>query len=207
MIFRDIRTFWAKMVRLGRIAFSWAEKRKTLRIIYPKALIYVYAIFILLSPFAKISTAHAPVLAAVDVAQIERQKETVQLKKELRFFLRRYNSSLGSDYIEAILAVENKYRMKGFSKLATAVAFNESYLAQVYPEGSYNIWGLGASSPSRWIDYDSWKEGATDFYKVVKRLGMDRVTYQDLLKISRAYVGTSKWRQWGDKIWRFYRRI
>jgi hypothetical protein len=169
--------------------------------------VYVYAVFILFSPFAKISTAHAPILAAEDVVQIDHQKEVDRLRKDLRFFLQRYHSKLGSEYIEAIIAVENKYGMEGFSKLATAVAFNESYLAQVYPEGSYNIWGLGATSPSRWIDYDSWKEGATGFYKVIKRLGMNRVTYQELLKISRAYVGTSKWRQWGDKIWSFYRRI
>ena len=207
MIFERIRKFWAKLVRLRRIVFSWTKIRKTFRNLYPKALIYVYAFFILLSPFAKISTAHAPVMAAENVAQINRQKEIEGLRKDLRLFLRRYNSSLGSDYIEALIAVESKYKIKGFSKLATAVALNESYLGKVYPKGSYNIWGLGASTPHRWIDYDSWKEGATDFYRVVKRLGMSRVTYQDLLKISRAYVGTSKWQNWGNKIWSFYRRI
>ncbi|MEX0887926.1 MAG: hypothetical protein WDZ67_00930, partial [Patescibacteria group bacterium] len=94
-----------------------------------------------------------------------------------------------------------------FAKLATAVALNESYLGLVYPQGSYNIWGIGASSPDRWIDYDSWKEGATAFYQVVKRLGMSRVNQEELLQISRAYVGTANWRQWGNKIWKFYRKI
>ena len=207
MIFKRIRQIRASLAPRKRVAFSWAKSRRTLRRLYSKFLMGIYALLILLSPFAQISTAHAPVMAAEDIAQIDHQKETEELREELRLFLRYYNSSLGSDYIEAVISVENKYKMVGFSKLATAVALNESYLGKVYPKGSYNIWGLGASSPSRWIDYDSWKEGATDFYKVVKRLGMNRVTYQELLKISRAYVGTSKWRQWGDKIWRFYRRI
>ena len=207
MVFERFRKFWAKLVRLGRIVFSWAKSRKTLRRFYLSFLIGIYVIFILAAPFAMVGTAHAPVFAAVEIRQIKQQKENQKLRKQLRTFLKRYNSVLGSEYIEAMVAVESKYRLKGFSKLATAVALNESYLGKVYPAGSYNIWGLGATSRDRWIDYDSWKEGATDFYKVVKRLGMNRVNYQDLFKVSRAYVGTSKWQQWGNKIWRFYSQI
>src|SRR3972149_3814807 len=99
MIFEKIVQFWAKMVRLRRIVFSWdnrasakllgsrsepSKNRKTLRSFYPKALIYVYAFFILLSPFAKISTAHAPVMSAENVAQINRQKAMPELRKHLR---------------------------------------------------------------------------------------------------------------------------
>ena len=207
MIFKRIGKIWANLAPRKRVASSVAKNHQTMRRFYSRSLIYFYAIFILLSPFAQIGTAHAPIMAAVDVAQIEHRKEANQLRKELRFFLKRYHSKLGSDYIEAVIAVESRYKMKGFSKLATAVALNESYLGEVYPEGSYNIWGLGASTPHRWIDYDSWKEGATAFYQVVTRLGMRRVVYRDLLKVSRAYVGASKWENWGNKIWSFFRRI
>lgn len=175
------------------------------------ALICTYALFVLWSPFIQVGAAHAPVLAAEDVQrmeeQIARQKEIAQLREDLRLFLERYNSELGPDYLDAVIAVEENFKMEGFSKLATAVALNESYLGKVYPKGSYNIWGLGASTPNRWIDYDSWEEGATDFYRVIRKLGLEKVTYPDLIKISRAYVGTSEWRQWGDKIWSFYLRI
>lgn len=207
MVFRKIRKIWAKKAPRKRVAFSGAKIRQILRSLYLKVMVGAYAIFVLFSPFAQIGTAHAPVMAAEDVEQIEYQKEIESLKKELRLFLKRYNSQLGSEYIEAVIAVERKYQIEGFSKLATAVALNESYLGKVYPPGSYNIWGLGATSPHRWIDYDSWEEGATDFYKVVRRLGLKEISYQELLKVSRAYVGTSKWQQWGDKIWRFYLQI
>ncbi|MEX0587303.1 MAG: hypothetical protein WD940_01150 [Patescibacteria group bacterium] len=207
MIFKRIRKIRTKLVRLGRTVFSWPKIRQGLLAIYPRVLVGVYALFILFSPFAHINTADAPVMAAEDLARIERQKELAELRAELRTFLRRYRSNLGSEYIEAVIGVEERYRMPGFAKLATAVALNESYLGKVYPQGSYNIWGIGASSPDRWIDYDSWKEGATAFYQVVKRLGMSRVNQEELLQISRAYVGTANWRQWGNKIWKFYRKI
>lgn len=209
MVYRKILQFWAKLAPRERVAFSWSKR--FLRQNRAKVLVYFYTLFILLSPFIQIGTVHAPVMAAEDVKRIEKQveyqKEIKQLRKDLHLFLERYHSELGSDYINAVIAIEKNSEMKGFSKFATAVALNESYLGQVYPEGSYNIWGLGASTPERWIDYDSWKEGAADFYRVVRRLGLKKVTYQELLRISRAYVGTSKWRQWGDKIWRFYRQI
>lgn len=207
MIFERIRRIRTEFVRLGRIIFSWAKSRRILNRVYPKFPMGVYALFILLSPFAQIGTAEAPVMAAEDIAQIELRKDNEQLKGELRAFLNRYHSQLGEEYINAVVSVENKYQMKGFAKLATAVALNESYLGKVYPKGSHNIWGLGASTPQRWINYRSWKEGATDFYRVIKRLGMRKVTYENLLKVSRPYVGTSKWQHWGNKIWRFYQKI
>ncbi len=227
MVFKGIRQFWAELAPRKRVAFSWSKNKfpelikyfkenkssfkRFLRKNRAKVLISVYTLLVLLSPFVQIGTAHAPVMAAEDVKriekQIERQKEIGQLRKDLRLFLERYHSNLGSDYVNAVVSIEENFKMKGFSKLATAVALNESYLGRVYPEGSYNIWGLGASTPQRWVDYDSWKEGAADFYRVVRKLGLKKVTYQDLLRISRAYVGTAKWHQWGDKIWRFYLQI
>jgi len=227
MIFKKIRQFWAKLAPRKRVAFSWAKNKLSELIKYlkknkpsfkrflrrnrVKAWVYAYVLLMLWSPFAQIGTAHAPVMAAEDIqrieAQVARQKELAQLREELRLFLERYHSELGADYIEAVIAVEEDYQLAGFSKLATAVALNESYLGKVYPKGSYNLWGLGASTPQRWIDYDSWKEGVADFYRVVRKLGLENVTYPDLIRISRAYVGTPKWRQWGDKIWSFYLQI
>lgn len=227
MRYKQIRQSWAKMVPRKRVVFSWGENKlselikdlkenkagfkRFFRRNRAKAWISGFTLLVLLAPFIQIGTAYAPVMAAEDVqwieAQIERQKEIEQLRKELNLFLERYHSTLGSDYIEAVIAVEENSQMEGFSKLATAVALNESYLGKVYPEGSYNIWGLGASTPHRWIDYNSWKEGADDLYRVITKLGLKQITYQELLEISRAYVGTPKWRQWGDKIWGFYLQI
>jgi hypothetical protein len=227
MIFKRIRQIRAILAPRKRVSFSWSKNQLSALIPYlqksgssfkrflrrnrVKAWVYAYVLLVLWSPFIQIGTAHAPVMAAEDIqrieAQVARQKELAQLREELQLFLERYHSELGSDYIEAVIAVEEDSQLAGFSKLATAIALNESYLGKVYPKGSYNLWGLGASTPQRWIDYDSWDEGAADFYRVVRKLGMKEVTYQELLRISRTYVGTSKWQQWGDKIWRFYLQI
>lgn len=134
MIFKVKRQFLAlfKTPR-KREVFSW---RKTASKVYRHGLIYLYAFFVLLAPFAQTKVAFAPITVVKKVEAKIDDRPT-----RLASFLAEYDSPL-VPYAKKFISVADTYGLDW--RLLPAIAGTESTFGLHYIIGTYNPFGWGS---------------------------------------------------------------
>uniref|UniRef100_A0A831Z0V7 Mannosyl-glycoprotein endo-beta-N-acetylglucosamidase-like domain-containing protein n=1 Tax=candidate division WWE3 bacterium TaxID=2053526 RepID=A0A831Z0V7_UNCKA len=196
MIFRRIRKIWTKLVRRGRTVFSLAKihlgSRRTWHRFYLKAIVYLYILFILAAPFARIGIVHAPILPPRVEAKVDERIG------KLESFLKEYDSPMVPQAAKFI-AVADQYGLDW--RLLPAIAGTESTFGRKIPYRSYNPFGW-ANGKARFASWDQAIEtvGKTLYEKYYK-FGTRPLTIEQVGKI---YAVSPHWpksvRHWISKL-------